>query len=104
MEFCPRCSNLLLVTFQDKVRKSCPTCPFSQLVEEEIIVCGELKQKEVDDVLGGPDAWKNVDRISAKCSECDNDEAFFMQVQIRSADEPMTTFYKCCNCKHQWND
>ena len=25
---------------------------------------------------------------------CDGDKAFFYQVQIRSADEPMTTFYK----------
>ena len=26
--------------------------------------------------------------------ECDNSQAYFYQVQIRSADEPMTTFYK----------
>lgn len=27
---------------------------------------------------------------------CEGAQAFFYQVQIRSADEPMTTFYKVC--------
>jgi DNA-directed RNA polymerase subunit M/transcription elongation factor TFIIS len=70
--------------------------------------------KEVDDVLGGEEAWKNVDATSgarpvreqrtsgsglrfalaAVCPKCSHNKAFFMQVQIRSGDEPMTTFYK----------
>jgi len=27
-----------------------------------------------------------------------------MQIQIRSADEPMTTFYKCTKCSYQWRE
>ena len=35
-------------------------------------------------------------RFIAQCPRegCDGSQAFFYQVQIRSADEPMTTFYK----------
>jgi DNA-directed RNA polymerase subunit M/transcription elongation factor TFIIS len=33
---------------------------------------------------------------TAKCPKCDHSRAFFMLVQTRSADEPMTTFFRVC--------
>lgn len=61
-----------------------------------------LERKKVDDVLGGEKAWENVDQADARCPACDNPRAYFMQIQIRSADEPMTIFYKVrasdCGC------
>ena len=61
---------------------------------------------QVDDVLGGSAAWENVDSTDAVCPRCEHGRAFFMQIQTRSADEPMTTFYKCCKpaCGHRWKD
>jgi DNA-directed RNA polymerase III subunit RPC11 len=56
------------------------------------------------DVLGGKSAWENVDRTSAACPKCQHMQAYFVQIQIRSADEPMTVFYKCCHCSFQWNE
>ena len=40
------------------------------------------------------------------CPKCGHLRAYFMQIQTRSADEPMTTFYKCCeiSCGHRWRD
>lgn len=40
------------------------------------------------------------------CPKCEHPRAYFMQLQTRSADEPMTTFYKCCRaqCGHRWRD
>lgn len=60
----------------------------------------ELERKEVDDVLGGEGAWDNVDNTAAQCplEDCGGERAYFFQLQIRSADEPMTTFYKVCFC------
>jgi len=57
-------------------------------------------------VLGGKAAWENVDSTDAECPTCGHKRAYFMQIQTRSADEPMTTFYKCCNheCNHTWRD
>lgn len=62
--------------------------------------------QEVDHVLGGKAAWENVDSTDAECPTCGHKRAYFMQIQTRSADEPMTTFYKCCNheCNHTWRD
>lgn len=55
-----------------------------------------FKKKEIEDVFGGPGAWDNAQKGAAQCPKegCDGEEAAFFQVQIRSADEPMTTFYK----------
>lgn len=68
-----------------------------------------MTRKQVDDVLGGDEAWKHADSTTgmsnkpliwplrlikprkATCPKCDNDRAYFYQLQIRSADEPMTT-------------
>lgn len=60
--------------------------------------------KEVDDVLNDANTWKNVDKTNVKCPKCENDEAYFMQVQIRSADEPSTNFYRCVSCAHNWKE
>lgn len=56
--------------------------------------------------MGGSAAWENVDSTDAECPQCSHKRAYFMQMQTRSADEPMTTFYRCCNekCAHNWRD
>ncbi|KAI5077853.1 hypothetical protein GOP47_0007677 [Adiantum capillus-veneris] len=109
MDFCPSCGNLLLVEHAAvgrSLRFFCPTCPYVFPIERKISNKLQLKQKEVDDVLGGEEAWKNVDRTEAVCPKCTFRQAYFMQIQIRSADEPMSTFYKCCNhnCQFQWRE
>jgi hypothetical protein len=35
------------------------------------------------------------------CRRCRSKRCFFYEVQTRSADEPMTVFVTCCDCKHQ---
>lgn len=47
-------------------------------------------------MFGGPGAWDNAQKGKVQCDSgtCNGQEAAFFQVQIRSADEPMTTFYK----------
>lgn len=64
----------------------------------------EMRQKEVDDVLGGQEAWKDCVATDAVCPNCSHDRALFHQIQTRSADEPMTIFYMCCECTHRWKE
>jgi len=39
---------------------------------------------------------------SFTCEKCDQNKTSYYQLQIRSADEPMTTFITCCNCGYRW--
>jgi len=36
------------------------------------------------------------------CEKCGYTEAYYYIQQTRSADEPPTTFYRCCKCNHSW--
>jgi DNA-directed RNA polymerase III subunit RPC11 len=87
------------------MRFFCQTCAYIQNIDVPITKKLPLARKKVDDVLGGEEAWANVDQTDASCPAigCANKRAYFMQIQIRSADEPMTTFYKCTKCQKTWN-
>lgn len=105
--FCPTCANVLVVEEGSQCyRFACNTCPYVQNIKRKVTNRQYPKLKEVDDVLGGAAAWENVDSTEETCPKCEHNRAFFMQIQTRSADEPMTTFYKCCNmaCGHRWRE
>ncbi len=110
LTFCPYCSNMLVVTRSETTGSntfSCPTCPYEfPIVGLQMFERKELPRKAVDDVLGGEGAWDNVDQTNAQCpvETCGSNKAYYFQIQIRSADEPMTTFYKCCKCGHRWRE
>ncbi|XP_002966136.2 DNA-directed RNA polymerase III subunit RPC10 [Selaginella moellendorffii] len=106
MEFCPTCSSLLLVEHAARLRYFCPTCAYIYNIDHEITKRIPLKNKEMDDILGSEDAWKNCDRTPITCAKCNHEHAYFMLVQIRSADEPSTAFYRCCNpdCSYRWRE
>lgn len=106
--FCPSCSNALTVEEGPSyiLRFSCFVCPYIYNITDTITSTTYPKLKEVDHILGGAEAWKNADSTEERCPKCSNPRAYFMQIQTRSADEPMTTFYRCCDfeCSHQWRD
>uniref|UniRef100_A0A6M2DJL9 DNA-directed RNA polymerase subunit n=1 Tax=Xenopsylla cheopis TaxID=163159 RepID=A0A6M2DJL9_XENCH len=106
--FCPTCGNFLIVREVPggALRYCCYTCPFVCPLFSHLGLKIYPKLKELTHVMGGAAAWENVDSTDAVCPACGNGRAYFMQMQTRSADEPMTTFYKCCNhsCGHNWKE
>uniref|UniRef100_A0A8V0Z8M8 DNA-directed RNA polymerase III subunit RPC10 n=4 Tax=Phasianidae TaxID=9005 RepID=A0A8V0Z8M8_CHICK len=105
--FCPACGNVLVAEEGPRCHRfACTTCPYVRNVTRKVSSRKYPRLKEVDDVLGGAAAWENVDSTAEPCPKCEHPRAYFMQIQTRSADEPMTTFYKCCNaqCGHRWRD
>jgi DNA-directed RNA polymerase III subunit RPC11 len=108
---CPTCANLLRVSrvpplphadpsspYVAQNRFECLTCPYQFVIKKRYFERKPLKQRAVDDVLGGEGAWDNVEKAKVVCpiDKCRNDVAFWYALQIRSADEPMTNFYKVC--------
>ncbi|EEH04766.1 DNA-directed RNA polymerase III [Histoplasma capsulatum var. duboisii H88] len=114
LTFCPNCSNALTISRADPSpryplgvnRFECRTCPYQYILDRTYYERTEMKRKEVSDVLGGKDEWKNADSQGTQCPAegCDGDRAYFYQLQIRSADEPMTTFFKCTTCGARWRE
>ncbi|KAE9416114.1 hypothetical protein Angca_004057 [Angiostrongylus cantonensis] len=105
--FCPFCGSLLQVEEGDSCMQfSCPSCPFTCPVTKKVSSRIYPKLKDLEEVLGGPSVWDNAQVTDERCPNCSHGRAYFMQIQTRSADEPMTIFYRCANvdCAHRWRD
>ncbi|KAF2656217.1 DNA-directed RNA polymeras-like protein III subunit RPC10 [Lophiostoma macrostomum CBS 122681] len=115
--FCPQCSNMLRVgkvppgdptidLYVGQNRFECITCPYQFVITKRYYERKYLKKKETEDIIGGEGAWDNVDQTDVQCpnDKCRNDKAYWYQLQIRSADEPMTAFYKCTKCEKEWRE
>ncbi|GMM50871.1 DNA-directed RNA polymerase III core subunit [Starmerella bacillaris] len=107
--FCPSCTNMLHITSSAQGNRfECETCAYIFPIIDDTKVFDRkyMTRKQVDDMLGGEGAWDNVDQTTVLCpvEGCGGQKAYFYQLQIRSADEPMTSFYKCVTCGHQWRE
>ena len=66
MYFCPPCGNMLqLESVGNHMRFYCQTCPYIYTLRTVVSSEVPLEHKAVDDVLGGPEAWKNADQTDA---------------------------------------
>ncbi|KAH8597923.1 hypothetical protein B0O99DRAFT_617153 [Bisporella sp. PMI_857] len=113
--FCPSCANILTVS-TTKVHKGdgvygdtncleCRSCPYQFVLTKNYYERkDDFQRKKREDILGGKDQWENAQRTRKQCDndKCDGMEAAFYQVQIRSADEPMTSFFQCTTCDRKW--
>lgn len=105
-----QCANSLVTNGSSRpdgigLRFECRTCTYVHKVVNRIErTITNLPKKAVDDVLGGESAWDLADATKTPCPKCGHPKAFFFQMQTRSADEPMTTFYRCAGCAHQWKE
>lgn len=89
----------------------------SRLKEQEFLP-HELPFMSPDDIC--PEKWKKIidERVKRelnvfdekpqamtnqfKCGKCKKRECIYQELQLRSADEPMTLFVTCLNCGNRW--
>jgi len=114
-QFCPNCHNLLEIKFRygerggpDQWLRKCSTCPYVYPIKSKHRYVVHIFQDDEDDIdiVETSKADEHRQRTEILCPKCNHNEAFFYQMQTRSADEPMTTFYECTNktCRNNWRD
>jgi transcription elongation factor S-II len=59
----------------------------------------EKEQKIAESMLNNK---LTANTTSFKCYRCDSKNCSYYQMQIRSADEPMTSFVTCIDCDNHW--
>ncbi|KAG6787202.1 hypothetical protein POTOM_008837 [Populus tomentosa] len=66
----------------------------------------KLAKKEIEPIFTLEDMKKGSVETDATCPHRNFGRACFQQIQIRSADEPATTFYFCLNekCGRMWRE
>jgi DNA-directed RNA polymerase III subunit RPC11 len=82
LTFCPCCANTLYPTRTlpssspsdnptGQNTLACRTCPYQFLIQRTYFERKEMKRKEVEDVMGGKEAWANVDQADGEsCAFC----------------------------------
>ena len=71
---CPHCNNTLTVSRSaytadnptGQNRLECRTCPYQFLLDKAYFERKEMKRKEVEDVMGGKEAWEGVDKMDGE--------------------------------------
>lgn len=87
----------------------CRRCGFVKEIADEIDsdsfkISTEIRHSVKDkiEIVKTGEDLNTMPKVRAECPKCKHKEAAYWQVQTRSADEGMTTFYRCIKCKHTW--
>lgn len=103
MYFCPICGGFLVTEQSQSINLSCPNCPYTYKLTSILKNTSCNKTKALAKIIGEDDL-KYANKCQAKCPKCTNNEALFLEVQTRSADEPSTIFYQCTVCRFDWKE
>jgi DNA-directed RNA polymerase III subunit RPC11 len=103
MLFCALCLNSLSVEIDaGKSRFKCKSCPYTCEVPGVVVErekSGSRFRIEPEIVKGRALPTRGIG-----CPRCDGGNAYYCQMQTRSADEPMTIFNTCTSCDHTWRE
>lgn len=113
MEFCPKCRmRMSLINRMGKLLYKCVKCEYElEPTRDRTILPSitkrpdEIESKERIAVLGKREQEsRTLPKIKTECPKCGNREAFWWMVQIRSADESPTQFFRCTKCEYTWRE
>jgi len=90
-------------TSKDGIKSfSCKKCGFSG---DPSKIKGEIKTQREKKVMRVIEEHNDtLPKTNIECSECGNNEAYYVIRQTRAADEPSTRIYECVKCNHKWRE
>lgn len=94
MLFCPFCSNILVIEKQSSGNGlSCKACTYVYIVVDDMIKTMHMTPKRSESLIDEDKELKLAATCEKRCSSCGFEETMFIEMQTRSADEPMTVLY-----------
>ena len=63
----------------------------------------ERKEKELT-VIEENEDMSVLPKTNVRCPKCGNNEAYWILLQTRAADEPETRIYTCTKCGYRWRE
>ncbi|HDH81842.1 MAG: transcription factor S [Thermoplasmata archaeon] len=98
--FCPKCGSLLYPEGDEMV---CRKCGYHKKKEGSRVVVSSRKEKELTVIEENEDT-NVLPKTNVRCPKCGNNEAYWILLQTRAADEPETRIYTCTKCGHRWRE
>ena len=111
-KFCPRCGGIMYPRRSSEgLEFYCPKCGYREasgggdvsMYRMRVEVKHSPKEKMRVIREEGP-AGAELLVGAVECPKCGYGEVYFWMMQTRSADEPMTRFYRCRRCGHTWRE
>lgn len=99
--FCLKCGSMMFPRDGRYVCKN-PDCGYEEEIRKTESFKSNTPNGEEIAVVG--EEIVTLPKTRVICPECGNTEAYYIIRQTRSADEPSTTFYRCCKCNHSWRE
>ncbi|KAB1204042.1 DNA-directed RNA polymerase I subunit RPA12 [Morella rubra] len=114
--FCEFCGTML--SLKSTKYAECPLCKFKRSAKVANLLpwSSEISEREISYVVTAEDIRRELgishihdqevqlSKVKKKCEKCDNDEAEYWTMQMRSADEGQTTFYRCTKCGFKFSE
>jgi DNA-directed RNA polymerase subunit M len=110
VEFCPRCGSVMVPrVVNGKKVLVCPRCGYVKETNSgsNAIISRRIKhdEREKTFVIDSKDSLKGLPKTKGvRCPKCGYDEAYYIILQTRSADEPPTRIYICARCGYTWRE
>ncbi len=111
VEFCPKCGSMMIPKkVKGRTILVCTSCGYVKKVtnsEDSVVLRKKIRHRETEKMFiidttaeeQGLPKTKGV-----RCPKCGNDEAYYVILQTRAADEPPTRIYRCTKCGYTWRE